>query len=172
MSLVRNTAGQFLYAVLINKNDGTAITTGATLTLAKDGAAAGAAGATLTHRNNGLWEAAMTQADSNAAILGYVWGGTDVIPQGGTIVTVDYSRSAIDDLPTANENADAHLARNVAGGSSTGRTVSQALSFLRNKWTLVGNTLTVYGTDDTTVLWTASVATNPSADPVISSDPA
>lgn len=75
------------------------------------------------------------------------------------------------DMPTANENADALLGRNVAGGSSTGRTVSQALYFLRNKWTISGGTLTVYATDDTTSSWTASI-TQTAGDPVSASDPA
>lgn len=74
------------------------------------------------------------------------------------------------DLPTANENADALLGRNVAGGSSTGRTVKEALYFLRNKWTIAGGTLTVYATDDTTSAWTASV-TQTAGDPVSASDP-
>lgn len=73
--------------------------------------------------------------------------------------------------PTADEIADAVLARNIAGGSSTGRQVKEALAFLRNKWTLVGSTLTVYDTDDITVLWTAEIATDPAATPVTGSDP-
>jgi uncharacterized protein YjbJ (UPF0337 family) len=75
------------------------------------------------------------------------------------------------DLPTAVENADALLGRNIAGGSSTGRTVSQALYFLRNKWTIAAGTLTVYGTDDTTSSWTASI-TQTAGNPVSASDPA
>jgi len=75
------------------------------------------------------------------------------------------------DLPTANENADALLGRNVAGGSSSGRLVKEALYFLRNKWTASGGTLTVYATDDTTSAWTASL-TQTAGDPVSASDPA
>ena len=70
-----------------------------------------------------------------------------------------------------NDIADAVLARNIAGGSSAGRIVSEALAFLRNKWSVVGNTLTVYDTDDTTVLWTATIASDASAAPVTGSDP-
>lgn len=52
--------------------------------------------------------------------------------------------------------ADALLARNIAGGSSTGRTVKQALAVNRNRVVLDESTgaLTVYDTDDTTPLWT------------------
>src|SRR6267142_922148 len=100
MSLIKNTAGQFLYAVLVNVIDGSPITTGATLSLAKDGAAGAAAGATLTHRISGLWEAALTQADSNGNAIGYVWAGANVIAQGGTIITVDDPRNALQTLQT------------------------------------------------------------------------
>lgn len=82
--------------------------------------------------------------------------------------------AAVQTLTVAERNAiaDAVLGRNVAGGSSTGRTVKEALAFLRNKWTLAAGTLTVYDTDDTTVLWTASVTSDAAAVPVTGSDPA
>lgn len=80
--------------------------------------------------------------------------------------------AAVSDIPTAVQNADALLGRNVSGGSSTGRTVKQALHFLRNKWTVSGGTLTVYDTDDTTSSWTATVTGTAGADPVTGSDPA
>lgn len=71
-----------------------------------------------------------------------------------------------------NAIADALLARNIAGGSSAGRIVKDVMAFIRNKWTLVGTTLTVYDTDDTTVLWTATVGTDAAAIPIVSNDPA
>ena len=80
--------------------------------------------------------------------------------------------AATGDIPTADQNADALLARNIAGGSSSGRTVTQALCFLRNKWTVAAGTLTVYGTDDSTTSWTATVSTDASALPVTGNDPA
>ena len=52
-----------------------------------------------------------------------------------------------------------------------GRTIEEALSFLRNKWTIAGGVLTVYDTDDTTVLWTSTIVTT-AGNPVSSSDPA
>ena len=116
MSLIQNKPDQFLYAVLVNKNDGSAITIGATLELAKDGLVAAAAEATLTHRTNGLWEAALSQADSDGEIIGYVWGGTNVVPQGGTIVTVEYERDAISNIQAS---VDWLLAWAAAGGGPT-----------------------------------------------------
>lgn len=71
-----------------------------------------------------------------------------------------------------NAAADALLARNVSGGSSAGRTVKQALHFLRNKWTIATGTLTVYDTDDASSSWTATVGTDAAAVPIVSNDPA
>jgi hypothetical protein len=92
-------------------------------------------------------------------------GGTVTFPPGATL-------AATTDIPTAVQNADALLGRNIAGGSSTGRLVKEALYFLRNKWAIATGTLTVYGTDDTTSAWTASVGTDAAAVPIVSNDPA
>jgi hypothetical protein len=72
--------------------------------------------------------------------------------------------------------ADGILDRDMATGTDSGsasvRTVRQALRFLRNKWAIVGSTLTVYKEDDAATAWTATVQTNSAQDPVSSSDPA
>jgi len=68
--------------------------------------------------------------------------------------------------------ADTLLLRNVAGGSNTGRTVREALYFLRNRWTVASGTLTVFTTDDATSSWTAAVTGTPGADPITGNDPA
>lgn len=70
-----------------------------------------------------------------------------------------------------NSTADALLARNVAGGSSSGRTVSEALYALRNRTAIDAGTLTVYQTDDTTPAYTATVTTA-SGNPISEIDPA
>ena len=79
-------------------------------------------------------------------------------------------------VPTAIENADALLNRDMSTGTDSGsasvRTVRQALRFLRNKWSIAGTTLTVTKEDDTAASWTAIVSTDAAADPVIGSDPA
>lgn len=67
--------------------------------------------------------------------------------------------------------ADKILGRNIGGGSDTGRTVKQSLAALRNKVTLVGTTLTIYDTDDTTSLWTGTV-TLATRDSLTAVDPA
>lgn len=74
-------------------------------------------------------------------------------------------------IPTAVANADALLGRNIAGGSSTGRTVKQALSKLRNKWAISAGTLTVYDTDDATPLYTETLTSDAAGEPITASDP-
>lgn len=78
----------------------------------------------------------------------------------------------LDALPTAVENADALLGRNVAGGSNSGRLVKEALYALRNKWTSVAGVYSVYGVDDTTLSWSSTLATDAAALPLTGSDPA
>ena len=79
-------------------------------------------------------------------------------------------------IPTATENADALLARDIGSGSGAGtlneRTVRAALRFIRNKWSISGTTLTVTKEDDTTTAWSATVSTSAGADPVVGNDPA
>lgn len=70
-----------------------------------------------------------------------------------------------------NAIADAILNRNVAGGSSAGRLVKEALYALRNKRAEAGGTMTVYGVDDSTPSWTAAVGREPK-NPATSVDPA
>lgn len=62
-------------------------------------------------------------------------------------------------FPVASENADALLARNIAGGSDGGRTVAEALAAARNKVAFdvpSAGQFTVYATDDVTPLWTGT----------------
>ncbi len=74
------------------------------------------------------------------------------------------------------EVADAVLDRDMStgtdSGSTTVRTVRQALRFLRNKWAVSAGTLTVYKEDDSTSSWTSALTGTAGADPVTSSDPA
>lgn len=76
-------------------------------------------------------------------------------------------------LTSAERNAiaDAHIARNIEGGSSSGRVVGDVYAMIRNKWTISGTTMTVYGTDDATPRWTSTVSTDAGAVPVVGNDP-
>ncbi len=73
--------------------------------------------------------------------------------------------------PTAVENADALLGRNLAGGSNGGRMVKDALRPSRNKVSISGSAVTVFEEDDTTPAWTGALTTNASADPITAVDP-
>jgi hypothetical protein len=76
-------------------------------------------------------------------------------------------------LPTATENADALLNRDMSSVSDTNaRSPLNALRFIRNKWDVAAGTLTVKKEDDTTTAWTASVSTSAGAEPIIGNDPA
>lgn len=114
-----------------------------------------------------------TLADTTSAV-GSVTGAVGSISNGG-IVAATFAAGALDAAAlatdAAQEIADALLARNVSGGSSTGRTVKQALHLLRNKVSIAAGTMTVTDTDDTTSSWTAAVTTA-AGNPIDSVDPA
>jgi hypothetical protein len=76
-------------------------------------------------------------------------------------------------VPTATENADALLNRDMSAVSDTNdRTLLNAARFIRNKWNVAGTTLTVKKEDDVTTAWTATVSATAGADPVTGNDPA
>jgi len=68
--------------------------------------------------------------------------------------------------------ADKLLGRSIAGAADGGRTVTDALRVLRNKTSISGNTLTVTTENDATTAWTATLSTDPAADPITGIDPA
>lgn len=65
----------------------------------------------------------------------------------------------LDAMPTALENADTLLKRDMSAvtGEAT-RSPLNALRFNRNKFSIVGNVLTVYAEDDVTVAWVATLS--------------
>lgn len=91
-----------------------------------------------------------------------------------TLAAADYSTAAaVDALPTATENADALLNRDMSLVSDTvARSPLNALRFIRNKWDVAGGTLTVKKEDDLTTAWTAAVSTSAGAEPIVGNDPA
>lgn len=81
--------------------------------------------------------------------------------------------AAVGDIPTATQNADALLNRDMSAVSDTNaRSPLNALRFIRNKWAVVAGTLTVRKEDDTTSAWTSAVSTDAAADPIVGNDPA
>lgn len=77
-----------------------------------------------------------------------------------TASAVSTLQTSVNDLPTADQNADALLKRDwTAVTGEAARSVLNALRFLRNKWSISGGTLTVTEEDDTTTAWTGTVTT-------------
>lgn len=97
-------------------------------------------------------------------------------PAGFLAASFPSSVASPTNIPTAIENADALLNRDMAAGTDSGsptfRTLRQAVRFLRNKWFVIESTLTVTKEDDTAVSWTSTVSTTPGANPVTGNDPA
>ena len=99
---------------------------------------------------------------------------------GAGLTSVGLATGAVDADALAtdavNEIADGILDRDMStgtdSGSTTVRTMRQALRFLRNKWSISGATLTVTKEDDSTASWTATVTTDAGADPITANDPA
>jgi len=123
----------------------------------------GAAGASLTSvaltatqafNNTGTWTGSLTGS------VGSVTGAVGSVTAAVTLTAGE-----------RNSVADALLARNIAGGSSAGRIVTDALRFLRNKWSISGTTLTVCAEDDTATAWTATITTDAAALPITANDP-
>lgn len=88
---------------------------------------------------------------------------TDLIPA---------APAAVGDIPTAIENADALLKRDMSAVTGeAARSPLNALRFLRNKWTVIAGTLSVKKEDDTTEAWAGAVTTDATADPITGNDP-
>lgn len=95
MPFQKNQASQTIFATLVNATTGAAITSGATVFVAGDSSSQSSGAGTLTHIGNGQWSYVPTQAETNVNMFGYSFAGTNVVPVGGTIPTVDYPRAAI-----------------------------------------------------------------------------
>ena len=112
--------------------------------------------------------ASQTSVDT---LAGYV--DTEVAAIKAKTDNLPASPAATSDIPTATQNADALLNRDMSAVSDTNaRSPLNALRFLRNKWSISGTTLTVTKENDSTSAWTSEVATTPGADPVTGNDPA
>lgn len=125
--------------------------------------------------SDSIWALANTNLDATISSRLASASYTAPLDAAGTRTAVGLASANLDTqldaLPTAVENADALLGRNVSGGSSSGRLVKQALHVLRNKTDIAGGTLTVYDTDDSTTSFTAAVTTT-AGDPITTIDPA
>jgi hypothetical protein len=89
---------------------------------------------------------------------------TDLIPA---------APAAVSDIPTAAQNADKLLGRNIAGGADGGRTVTSALRSVRNKvdTASVPGQAIVYQENDVTEDHRRNLTIDASALPIVTSDP-
>lgn len=127
-----------------------------------DTAEIGAAGAGLT---------ALASAANLSTLTGYV--DTEVAAIKAKTDLIPAAPAAVSDIPTALENADALLKRDMSAVTGEAdRSPLNALRRIRNKTGLAGTTLTVYKEDDTTSSWTAVTTTDAAAEPIVTVDPA
>lgn len=93
--LRRNTASQVIYfPPLLLTADGSAVTSGAALTVSKDGTESASAG-TLTHSGSGVWKYTPTQAETNAAIVALILTYSGAAPVVLNLVTTGADTSAV-----------------------------------------------------------------------------
>jgi hypothetical protein len=115
----------------------------------------------------------VTRLNSGVTLNANVHSGASVEVATGGIQASSFGAGAIDAVALATdagqEIADRLIARNIEGGSDTGRIVRDCFSVLRNKAAVDGSRLTVYRTDDSTSAWTADVTTG--TDPISGIDP-
>jgi len=156
----------------------TGLTNGSfTKRISKGSGAFGAMTVTITEMENGWYSIPLSTSHSDTLGLLTV----TFTNAGAKQVNLQWrvESKLIDDLndavtaPTALENADALLNRDMSAVSdTTARSPLNALRLLRNKWSVAGSTMTVTKEDDSTSAWTSTVSSDAAADPVISSDPA
>lgn len=149
-------------------------TTGLTVTaqLYTAGAASGAPISCTEIGSSGIYTGTMAGA-AGAYGVAFLAGGT--IRAFGDILW-DGTAEVMLNATERNAVADAILNRDMStgtdSGSTTVRTVRQALRALRNKWTNTGGTYTVYKEDDSTASWTGTPTTDAAAVPITGNDPA
>jgi hypothetical protein len=168
------TAGDFTTALSIGKSimNGVALGTGLTVNDITTKTGYSLSGTQTFNVTGNITGNLSGSVGSVTGAVGSVTGAVGSVTAGVTVTTNNDKTGYA--LTSAEENAiaDAILGRNVSGGSSTGRTVKQALHFIRNKWVVSSGVLTVYDTDDTTPSWTGAVTGTPGADPITANDPA
>lgn len=115
-----------------------------------------------------------TFGEGAASVQGNVTGSVGSVAAGG-VTAASFAANAVDAnalaLDAAEEIADTTLGRNLATvAGAAGRSLLNAVRFLRNRRRSAGGLLTVYEEDDATVAWQGAVTTAAS-DPVIEIDP-
>jgi hypothetical protein len=85
--MYKNTAGQYIFASVVDSSDGSAKTTGVDFYLTQDNGLQTAVNSA-THVGNGQWRIDLTQAETNADVIGICWAGTNVVPGNITLYPV------------------------------------------------------------------------------------
>lgn len=113
------------------------------------------AGAVTAIQNGLATASALTTVDT---VVDAIQAKTDNLPA---------SPAATGDIPTATENADALLKRDMSAvtGEAT-RSPLNALRFVRNGFSITGTTLTVLKEDDLTAAYTRDLTVDPTAQPI------
>lgn len=112
-----------------------------------------------------------------ASAITEIQSGLSTLDAAGVRTAVGLATANLDtqlaDLPTATENADALLKRDMSAVTGeSARSPLNSFRALRNKVTVLGTAVTVTKEDDLTTAWTAVVTTDASADPITAMDPA
>lgn len=168
--------------------------------ISKDGGAAATATnapSAITMGNGAIWKLDLTATEMQAGqiVVTVIDATTKAVEDQAILIQTYGNASALHafDLDTAtqavtvsdktgfaltstehNNIADALLKRDWSSVTGeAGRSVLNALRFLRNKWSVSGTTLTVTKEDDSTSAWTATLTTTAAsgADVITSSDP-
>lgn len=118
-----------------------------------------------------------TQVASGFVTLANATGSYEVRPVREVVLAgsqPNYAPAKASDVPTAAQNADKLLGRNLAGGSDGGRTVQDALRPARNKVVFNNDgTFNVYDETDTVVAWSGTYARGANTlGPLTGTDPA
>ncbi len=145
--------------------------------ISKDEAAFGNTSNAFAHEGNGIYSIVLTAAEMQAARI-----VVTIIDQDATkawedqaiVITTYGGSSAEHPIDLIADHIIRRTFQNACdsgdGDAKTGRSLLGAIAKLVNKIEVSGSTLTAYEDDDTTSLFTQSITTNPSADPITALD--
>jgi hypothetical protein len=85
--MYKNTAGQYVFFAVVDSSDGSPRTSGVDFYITKDNGLQTAVNSA-THVGNGQWRIDLTQAETNADVIGICWAGTNVVPGNITLYPV------------------------------------------------------------------------------------
>lgn len=152
----KNVAGQYLYAQMNSRTDGSPLTTGVGFNY--DAGTYGAGAGTLSHRGGGLWRYALTQGETNVNSFGYQFEhASGVVIGGGAFPTAadptDAVRFGLSALPNATANAANGLMTVGTGSGQVNPTGGAVPTSDGLKPTVAGRTLDVTATGAAGIDW-------------------